>query len=153
MITDITKLDINDYEQYLKLRFQLGEYKDVISKQLFAEKYKNMEEQGGYIYVIKKDDKIIATGKLLIEIKFFDNIAHIEDIVVDKKQRGNGYGKTIVKYLLNLAVEKKCYKSILQCKNSLEFFYTSTGLNKSGISMVLFNNINQKLVKNTNQII
>jgi predicted GNAT family N-acyltransferase len=134
----ITKLDVEDHVQYLDLRFQLGEHDAIISKHEFAEKYAMIEEQGGSIYVHKKDGKVIATGKLLVEIKFFDNVAHIEDVVVDKDHKGIGYGKAMVHHLLHIAKERRCYKVVLQCADSLEPFYESSGLTRSGISMVKF---------------
>ena len=62
------------------------------------------------------DNEIVATGTILIENKLIhgiNKVAHIEDIVVDKKTRGMGLGKKLISFLLNIAENKKCYKIYL----------------------------------------
>jgi predicted GNAT family N-acyltransferase len=132
----IEKLDTSDWKEYLSLRYQLGEYNGSIDEDEFICKYIDIQKQGGYIFVIKKDNSIIATGKLLIELKFFDSVAHIEDVVVDIKHRNQGYGKMIVNFLLNQATS---YKTILDCREDLRDFYKKQGMTSNGISMVKFN--------------
>ena len=56
------------------------------------------------IYLLYDEDKIVGSGTLLIENKIihnFKNVAHIEDIVVDKNSRGKGYGKILINHLIN----------------------------------------------------
>ena len=92
------------------------------------------------IWVIKdtRRNYIIGTGTLLIEQKIIHDmgkVGHIEDIVIDQHSRGYKYGLMIVNHLRNIASEKGCYKSILDCKDHLEYFYKKCGFTKKGIQM------------------
>jgi glucosamine-phosphate N-acetyltransferase len=94
------------------------------------------------IWVIKDTHRnyIIGTGTLLIEQKIIHDmgkVGHIEDIVIDQHSRGYKYGLMIVNHLRNIASEKGCYKSILDCKDHLEYFYKKCGFTKKGIQMTI----------------
>ena len=59
-----------------------------------------MKNADNHYFVILIEDlqkkKIVAAGTLMIEYKFIHNcghIGHIEDIVVDKEERGKNLGK------------------------------------------------------------
>lgn len=129
----IVELSKEDWKQYLDLRFQLGSYSGTITEEEFLIKYEYIKNQGGIIYVIKVGSKLIATAKLLVEIKFFDSVGHIEDVVVDINHRGFGYGKIIVKHMLNISDSMNCYKCVLNAKKDLESFYSKCGLIKTGL--------------------
>lgn len=132
----IEELNINDWDQYIKLKFQLDNYTNIMNFDIFKKKYQLIKEQNSFIYVIKYNDKIITSGKLLIEFKIFENVAHIEDIIVDKDYRNNGYGKMLVNYIINEASKYNCYKIILDCYKHLEPFYEKCGLKSNNtISM------------------
>ena len=93
------------------------------------------------IFVLEHNNKIISTGKLLIENKLYQPIGHIEDIVTDIEYRRNGYSKFLLEYLKDVAFkEYNCYKIVLNCKDELENFYKSCGLEKTGISFSLYKN-------------
>jgi predicted GNAT family N-acyltransferase len=81
-----------------------------------------MERQGSVILVIEINNIIVATGKLFIETKFHQCVAHLEDIVVDKEYRGIGIGQKMIKELLN-CVPESCHKVVLQGKQELTNFY------------------------------
>ena len=57
----------------------------------------------GHIAVIKRKDKVIAMGTVFIVQTSLKRLALIEDVVVDKKYRGRGLGKTIVQALIQRA--------------------------------------------------
>ena len=89
----------------------------------------------------KDENKIVASGTLLIENKIIHGISkvgHIEDIVVDSKSRGLGLGKKIVSYLTNLAKENNCYKVILNCKEENCGFYEKCGYVRKETEMVQY---------------
>lgn len=94
------------------------------------------------IYLLRdKDDKIVAMGTLLIEPKLIHNISfvgHIEDVVVDEKERGKGYGKHIVSFLIKKAQEKKCYKVILDAKEKNKKFYEKLGFTPSQLGFSIY---------------
>lgn len=112
-------LNQNDYNEYVKLLFQLshfdwnGEYQDVPNR---------------IIRVFKLNGEIIAAGSLFILNKLHCNpIGQIEDVVVSEKYRRNGYGKIIIKDLISIAKTMKCYKIVLNTLKHNEEFYNSCG--------------------------
>ena len=82
------------------------------------------------IGVAELDGKIVGSTTLLIESKFIHNgglVGHIEDVVVDKNFQGMKIGEKIMKYLLKVAENRGCYKTILDCTNDVKPFYEKIG--------------------------
>ena len=66
--------------------------------------------------------------KIIIEQKLRgDCVAHIEDVVVEKKYRGLGIGRQIVDYLCELAIDSDCSKVVLHCLEENVDFYKNCG--------------------------
>lgn len=130
----IRELRKNDYYEYLFLLKQLNNMDIIISKEEFWLKYQLIKNTGGIIYVYIKDNCIVGTFKILNEYKFYDNIVHIEDVVVDKNFRYKGIGK----YLMNEAMKliPECYKVVINCKIDLFDFYISCGFDLEGHQFV-----------------
>ena len=82
------------------------------------------------IAVAEVEGKIIGTTTLLIEPKFIHDgglVGHIEDVVVDKNYQGPRIGEKIMKYLLEIAKNQGCYKTILDCTEDVKSFYEKLG--------------------------
>ncbi len=82
------------------------------------------------IAVAELDGKIVGSTTLLIEQKFIHNgglVGHIEDVVVDKDFQGKKIGEKIMKYLLEIAKNRGCYKTILDCTDDVKPFYEKLG--------------------------
>ncbi|EIJ65722.1 acetyltransferase, GNAT family [Candidatus Nitrosopumilus salaria BD31] len=85
------------------------------------------------IAVAELDGKIVGATTLLIEQKFIHNggmVGHIEDVVIDKKFQGQKIGEKIIKYLLEYAKNRGCYKTILDCTDDVKQFYEKIGFKK-----------------------
>jgi len=130
----VRELKVTDFFKYLNLLKQLNNYNTeyIYTYEKFCDKFNTIKRKGGIILVKELDGEIIATGKILIEDKFFDNIAHIEDIVVDINHRHCGFGKEIVDKLVQLVDPSDCYKIILNAKDDISDFYSKTGFKKVG---------------------
>ena len=86
------------------------------------------------IHVATDDKKIVGSTTLFIEQKFIHDgglVGHIEDVVVRKDYEGQGIGMKLVISLLDVAKQKKCYKTILNCEDSLKIFYEKIGFKKT----------------------
>ncbi len=82
------------------------------------------------VAVAELDGKIVGSTTLLIEPKFIHKgglVGHIEDVVVDKNFQGQKIGEKIMKYLLEFAKNRGCYKTILDCTNDVIPFYEQLG--------------------------
>ena len=86
------------------------------------------------IHVAVDDNKIIGSTTLFIEQKFIHDgglVGHIEDVVVRKSYEGQGIGMKLVISLLDVAKQRKCYKTILNCEDNLRQFYEKIGFKKA----------------------
>ncbi len=89
-----------------------------------------LENENHIIHVAEIDGKIVGSTTLLIEPKFIHqggSVGHIEDVVVKKEFEGSGIGIKLVLSLLDIAKERKCYKTILNCEDELVSFYEKIG--------------------------
>ena len=86
------------------------------------------------IHVAIDDEKIVGSTTLFIEQKFIHDgglVGHIEDVVVRKDYEDQGIGMKLVSSLLDVAKQRKCYKTILNCEDSLKPFYEKIGFKKA----------------------
>ena len=139
---DFRRIDINDYyKDYLLLLEQLTIVeKEKINYQQFKNFVENLSKNH-IIIVIEDNNKIIATGTLLIEHKFIHNmgsVGHIEDVVIHNNYRKHGLGKKIVDELVNICIKSNCYKIILDCSETNSKFYEKSGFTKKEIQMVKY---------------
>jgi len=119
-------MELNDIPFYRNLLQDTNRY--VPDKQI---NITTLDLDGIYMKVI--DGRIVSTAKLFIEKKLYQSVGHIEDVITVNSERGNGYGKDLVKTLISIGIEKGCYKVVLYCKDELEHFYSSCGMEKSGM--------------------
>ena len=99
---------------------------------------KILENENHIIHVAELNGKIVGSTTLLIEQKFIHEggfVGHIEDVVVNKKFEGRGIGMKLVLSLLDVAKEKKCYKTILNCEDKLIPFYEKIGFKQKSTEM------------------
>jgi predicted GNAT family N-acyltransferase len=97
--------------------------------------FNSQEHVFGFLF--KNDDQIIGYGAIIYEIKIRGGkAAHIEDIVVNFKHRGEGYGKQIIEHLIKSAYNSGCYKISLSCKPHNNSFYESCGFTQDGNTFV-----------------
>jgi len=146
----IRKLEKNDfYKGYLELLYDLSpndSNNEKLTYKKFKKYVKKIKKYNQYNYVMETGDKtsryIMGIGSLHILHKFshnFGKVGQIEDIVIHKDYRKNGYGKLLVHYLIAVAKEKECYKVILNCKEENKGFYERLGFsNKNNYQMSLY---------------
>jgi glucosamine-phosphate N-acetyltransferase len=87
------------------------------------------------IAIAEVDGKVVGATTLLIEQKFIHNgglVGHIEDVVVDKNHQGQKIGQKIMKFLLDIANDRGCYKTILDCTDDVKPFYEKLGFKPIG---------------------
>ena len=91
---------------------------------------KILDDENHIIHVAEMDRMIVGSTTLLIEQKFIHKgglVGHIEDVVVKKEFQGQDIGMKLVKSLLDVAKQKNCYKTILNCKDNLKPYYAKMG--------------------------
>ena len=102
-----------------------------MDKNKAEEVFETINSNPNHIIVIAElDGKVVGTTALLIEPKFIHDgglVGHIEDVVVGKKFQGQKIGNEIVKFLLEVAKNRGCYKTILNCTEDVKEFYEKMG--------------------------
>lgn len=125
-LTDAPKLSQDEFTAILKRQRTLG-----IRRTLVA--------------VDEPSDSVIATGSAMIEHKFIRGgrpCGHIEDVVVDKNERGRRVGLRIISELVDHCESEGCYKVVLDCSSHNIEFYEKCGLQQMGKQMGKYFDIN-----------
>ena len=127
----IRKLRIEDLQNgFLTSLDSLRKASD-IDKNKAEEIFKKIDSNPDYIIAVAEiDGKVVGSTTLLIEQKFIHQgglVGHIEDVVVDKNFQGQKIGEKIMKYLLEIAKNQGCYKTILDCTDDVKPFYEKLG--------------------------
>ena len=123
---ELTTLSEHHLEGALDLLDQLSDCPYKISPEDSWELY--VDDLTQMIVVAEYKGTVIGTGKVIIEQKLRgDCVAHIEDVVVEKKYRGLGIGRQIVDYLCELAIDSDCSKVVLHCLEENVDFYKNCG--------------------------
>ena len=113
--------------------------KDVYNKGFSQKIFEEIRKSSNIkIFVAIKDTDIVGSITAIIEQKFIHNggkICHIEDVVTRKGFQNLGIGCVLVKKVLEVARQEKCYKVILNCSEYNSSFYKKLGFYKHDIGM------------------
>ena len=140
------KYDVEDIKsQYIALLSQLTTAEPV-STELFLKQVNAISEIGniviGFCFNIEEQAiQIIGSGTIFFEPKIIHGCKFaglIEDIVVHQSYRGLGVAQFIIFKLKLQAIDKKCYKVILDCDPNLAGFYEKCGFIQKGVQMAKY---------------
>ena len=128
---------INSFFDTLSNLTEIG--MDVYNKE-FSQKILEKIKMAGNIkiFVAIEDSDIVGSITAIIEQKFVHNggkICHIEDVVTRKGFEKLGIGSVLVEKVLELAIQEKCYKVILNCSEYNSKFYEKLGFSKHDVGM------------------
>jgi len=90
------------------------------------------------IYVAVQDGKVIGSATIFVEPKFIHGggkVGHIEDVVVNRENQGEGIGQKLINALISYAEKKGCYKTILDCTEEVMPFYKKLGFKHNSNAM------------------
>jgi glucosamine-phosphate N-acetyltransferase len=141
----IRDLEETDYEKgVLDLLAQLTEVKE-ISKEQFNGFVASLQSSNGFHRVVVMEDveklRIIGSATLLIERKLVHGlglVGHIEDVVVDKRYRGQKLGLRLIERLKATGKDQGCYKIILDCARDKIPFYQKAGFQEKQVQMAWY---------------
>lgn len=97
-----------------------------------------MSDGNRLVAVAELGEKVVGTATVLFETKFIHDggvAGHIEDVAVRQEYQKKGIGGMIVRYLLDAARERGCYKTVLDCESGLVDFYTNLGFKHASSGM------------------
>lgn len=128
------RMEPSDYDRgHLELLSQLSPFNTKVVIRPVYESFATSSTNN--VWVLEENDKIIASGTLLLEPKLIHALGiagHIEDVVVHQDQRGRGLGKAIVDHLVAQAEKQGCYKVTLHCSDDNTGFYSRCGFARKG---------------------
>lgn len=96
--------------------------------------WKILEDDTHCYHVAEVDGKIMGVAALITINKILrsgSRMGLIEDVAVDPEARGLGLGKLLIESLVELGVEKGCYKVVLNCSDHNVPFYEKCGFYKA----------------------
>ena len=92
------------------------------------------------ILVAVKDDLVVASFTIIIEKKFIHNggaVAHLEDLVVREKYRGQHISEKLFEKSMEFANQFQCYKVITNCNDNIKPLWEKYGFRRYENSMRL----------------
>ena len=140
--------------QYISLLSQLTTVEDM-SVEKFQESIGKISQMGDIVVCVGSNceakilgtnceasiQQIVGSGTIIYEPKITHggkSVGHIEDIVVDEKNRGHEIATEIIKKLTESAKIHNCYKVILDCSPEIEKYYERRGFTKKGAQMAIY---------------
>lgn len=144
-LKNISSHDSVSREKIIKILSQLTTVENsegnIISEKEYADFFSNLEHNV-HIYVMQTEqEELVGMGTVIVEKKLIhggSKVAHIEDVVVDQKYRGLGYGKILLDNLISKSKKFGCYKIILNCHEKNIGFYEKHGFQQKNIEMSLY---------------
>lgn len=121
----IRKLEKQDFKEYITLINKFRPLGLDITKEQFEATYDTIF-LNSIIFVLEINDIIVAATTLIIEQKFIHKLSkygHIEDVIVNNEYRRKGYGKKIIKHVVDYCKKNNFYKITLTCGEKLIKFY------------------------------
>ncbi len=107
-------------------------------------KFERLQRYPDYhLYVALDGGRIVGTFSLLVMEKLLHlatPAAIVDDVIVDEDRRGQGVGKQMMQYAMQLAREKGCYKLALSTnvkRTAAHRFYESLGFTRHGYSYIV----------------
>lgn len=91
-----------------------------------------------HYYVAEVDGLVVGVASLITINKLLrggNRIALIEDVAVSKRSGSRGLGKSLIEKLKEVAVERGCYKTILNCSEDVVGFYEKCGFYLNEVQM------------------
>ena len=127
----IRELEEKDFKNGFLTTLDVLRETSSMSKGKALEIFKKIKSNPKHIIIIAEvEGRVIGSTTLLIEPKFIHQggvVGHIEDVVVDKKFQGKKIGEKIITHVLEIAKNHGCYKTILDCSDSVKPFYEKLG--------------------------
>ncbi|KAL1519388.1 hypothetical protein AB1Y20_022913 [Prymnesium parvum] len=129
-------LQPSDMHEYIKLLKQLS-VASIMEPARF-ETHLNVCQRAAVhrITVIEEVQRGILVGcfSLSVQRQPFNNpglVAHLEDVVVDRSERGTGLGRAMIKAAVIMAEQLGCMRVCLNCKAENATFYEKCGFTRS----------------------
>ncbi len=130
----IRNLEEKDRDEFLDLLEEFNGYK------CDKEKFKTVllsKNNFNRTLVLERENVIISSLSVCIDLKFYQNVGRVEDVITKKEYRGLGYASALIEEALSICKEEGCYKIVLNCSDKNMKFYEKNGFQKRGNEMCM----------------
>jgi len=134
ILLDADNIRLLDAGEYTRLMRQLSDTISISPDRVKERLVMNTTTGIIFTFVYGTLGRPLASATVIIEPKVIHDgasVAHIEDVVVDRCERGKGIAGMMIRRIVDFAREKGCYKALLHCAPHLESFYSSLGFSSS----------------------
>jgi len=126
---------VNKKEDKVACFYLLKQLVESLEKKDFLNKLKQKGNVGYKLIILEDKDKVLAVAGIKFYNSYrFDKYLEIDDFVVDKKNRRNGYGKLLFDWLVEYAKKNNCNSIQLNSRlklNEAHKFYKKMGMEVS----------------------
>lgn len=136
MIRELTKSDFNDYKELIS---QLTEIGNVTVEQF--QQFLDSRNGNFQTLVYEFNNKAVGSITFIIEQKLshsFMKVMHIEDVITNSSYRSMGIASSLIKWVIDIAIQKGCYKIVLNCKSENIPFYSKFDFTQKETQMSLY---------------
>ena len=102
-----------------------------ISREKAEEVFRTIDSNPDHIVMVAETEgRIVGTASMFRDQKFIHDggrVAHLEDTAVLEKYQKLGIGDMLMDALLKISIEKKCYKTVLNCPDHIVPFHLRRG--------------------------
>ena len=91
-----------------------------------------------HYYVAEYQGNVVGVASLIVLNKLIrsgNRVGLIEDVAVSKHSGSRGVGRKLIEKLLEVSIEKRCYKTILNCAEDVVGFYEKCGFYQKEVQM------------------
>ena len=91
-----------------------------------------------HYYVVEQSGHVVAVASMIVIDKLIrggNRVGLIEDVAVSRHAGSRGLGRMLIEKLKEVAVDKKCYKVILNCAEDVVGFYEKCDFYKKEVQM------------------
>jgi glucosamine-phosphate N-acetyltransferase len=132
MPTLIRELEIGDFQKgFLETMEHMSDVGLTVAEAIVVWRVRCMA--GVRTLVADVDGRVVGSASLILEQKYIHKggmIGHIEDVCVHPDFNGKGIGSELVRHILKIATDLRCYKVILSCFDELMPFYSRLGFRR-----------------------
>jgi glucosamine-phosphate N-acetyltransferase len=94
---------------------------------------KSIKSENLIPFVVLREEEIIGVATIILYKRLSNGYtAVIEDVAIIDSHQGMGYGKFIIKELIEIARKLDCFKIIAECEKDKIKFYEKCGLHSNG---------------------
>lgn len=139
VIEPATEADLDELSEMLGALFsQEGDFRPDKEKQLRGLRLIFEQPSRGRVFVLRRDGIIVGMINLLFTISTAEGgfVVLLEDLVIDKKYQGHGYGARLLKHAIEFARQKNFLRITLltdRPENVAQEFFRRHGFHESSM--------------------